>query len=340
MMPESLNRPIFATGKVRFVGDIVAAVVAETARAGRRRRRAGRRRLRPVAGRSLTPPTRWRPTRRCCSPSTARTCASAPTFPRGGRRRPARGRRRRRRGHHGEPAPRRRADGEQRHPRRARATAASRCWVSHQAPHSIHGAYAPMLGLDPAKLRVVCPWVGGGFGPKAGPYVEHLVAAAAALKLGKPGEVGRDPLRGHGLAGARPRLRDDGQARRGQPTARSSASTASVVASAGAYPALGAILPMLTQMMSVGVYEIPNVRFKATDGVDQQHHRRRLPRRRAARGDAADRACARRRRRQDRHGPGRDPPGELHPARQVPAHHDHRRATTTRASTRRPSTPR
>jgi carbon-monoxide dehydrogenase large subunit len=40
----------------------------------------------------------------------------------------------------------------------------------------------------------------------------------------------------------------------------------SVVASAGAYPGLGAILPTLTQMMAVGVYEIPNVRFK-TVGV-------------------------------------------------------------------------
>ena len=60
------------------------------------------------------------------------------------------------------------------------------CWVSHQAPHAIHGAYAPMLGLEPAQLRVVCPWVGGGFGPKAGPYVEHLATAAAALKLGRP----------------------------------------------------------------------------------------------------------------------------------------------------------
>jgi carbon-monoxide dehydrogenase large subunit len=36
-----------------------------------------------------------------------------------------------------------------------------------------------------------------------------------------------------------------------------------VVAAAGAYPIIGAILPMLTQMMSVGVYEIPNVRFDA-----------------------------------------------------------------------------
>ena len=36
-----------------------------------------------------------------------------------------------------------------------------------------------------------------------------------------------------------------------------------VIAAAGAYPAIGAILPMLTQMMSVGVYEIPKVRFDA-----------------------------------------------------------------------------
>ena len=41
----------------------------------------------------------------------------------------------------------------------------------------------------------------------------------------------------------------------------------SVVASAGAYPGIGAILPMLTQMMSVGVYEIPKVRFSGTTAM-------------------------------------------------------------------------
>src|SRR5580658_6713938 len=30
MLPETLNRPVFATERVRFVGDIVAAIVAET----------------------------------------------------------------------------------------------------------------------------------------------------------------------------------------------------------------------------------------------------------------------------------------------------------------------
>ena len=49
MLPPTLNRPPLARGVVRFVGDIVAVVVAETAGAGRRRRRSGDRRLRPAA---------------------------------------------------------------------------------------------------------------------------------------------------------------------------------------------------------------------------------------------------------------------------------------------------
>jgi carbon-monoxide dehydrogenase large subunit len=139
------------------------------------------------------------------------------------------------------------------------------CWVSHQAPHAIHGAYGPLLGIAPEKLRVVCPWVGGGFGPKAAPYVEHLIAAAAALKLDRPVKwvatrsedmvslvQGRDYVMTARL----------GVAANGKIVGLDG----SVVASAGAYPALGAILPMLTQMMSVGVYDIPRVRFK-TVGV-------------------------------------------------------------------------
>ena len=135
-------------------------------------------------------------------------------------------------------------------------------WVSHQAPNSIHEAYAPMLGLDPAQLRIVCPWVGGGFGPKAAGYVEHLIAAKAALTLGKPVKWvesrsedmvslvhGRDYV-----MTARLGVNNDGKI---------VGLDAEVTAAAGAYPAIGAILPMLTQMMSVGVYEIPKVRFDA-----------------------------------------------------------------------------
>src|SRR5205085_967884 len=101
---------------------------------------------------------------------------------------------------------------------------------------------------------------------RSAPYVEHLVTAAAALKLGQPVKWvatrsedmvslvhGRDyamTIRlGVGTDGKIVGL--DG----------------SVIASAGAYPAIGAILPLLTQMMSVGVYEIPKVRFKTVGAM-------------------------------------------------------------------------
>jgi carbon-monoxide dehydrogenase large subunit len=139
-------------------------------------------------------------------------------------------------------------------------------WVSHQAPHAIHGAYAPMLGLEPEKLRVVCPWVGGGFGPKAAGYPEHVVAAKAALALDRPVKWvesrsedmvslvhGRDYVMTGKLG-----VKNDG---------RIVGLEASVLAAGGAYPAVGAILPMLTQTMSVGVYDIPKVKFNATTVV-------------------------------------------------------------------------
>ena len=60
------------------------------------------------------------------------------------------------------------------------------CWISHQTPHAAHGAITAMLGMEAADLRVICPWVGGGFGPKAAIYPEYLVVAAACRALGAP----------------------------------------------------------------------------------------------------------------------------------------------------------
>ena len=51
MLPPVFSRPPLATERVRFVGDVVAAVVAETRAAGGRRGRVRDRRLRPAAGR-------------------------------------------------------------------------------------------------------------------------------------------------------------------------------------------------------------------------------------------------------------------------------------------------
>ncbi len=125
---------------------------------------------------------------------------------------------------------------------------------------------APILGLEPEQLRVVCPWVGGGFGPKAAVYVEYLVAAAAARALGRPVKWietrsedmvslvhGRDFVMTAKL----------GTTLDGKITGLD----AKIFASGGAYPAIGAILPMLTQMMSVGVYDVPKVHFDAMTAI-------------------------------------------------------------------------
>ncbi|MGH9116070.1 MAG: xanthine dehydrogenase family protein molybdopterin-binding subunit, partial [Acidimicrobiales bacterium] len=125
---------------------------------------------------------------------------------------------------------------------------------------------ARVLGLEPEKVRVVCPWVGGGFGPKAAMYVEYLVTAAAAMGLGRPvkwTETRSDDMLSlvHGrdyTMNAKLGLTSEGKI---------VGLDASVVASAGAYPALGAVLPMLTQLMAVGVYDIPKVRFQGTSVV-------------------------------------------------------------------------
>ena len=140
------------------------------------------------------------------------------------------------------------------------------CWISHQAPHSVQPALAAVLGLAPDVVRVVCPWVGGGFGPKAAVYIEFLVVAAAAMRLDRPVkwvETRSEDMVAlvHGrdfTMSAKLGVTNDGKI---------VGLDASIVASGGAYPVIGAVLPMLTQMMAVGVYEIPKVRFQGTTVV-------------------------------------------------------------------------
>ena len=60
-------------------------------------------------------------------------------------------------------------------------------WVSTQLPHRTREVVAAAIGLDPSRLRVVAPRVGGGFGGKTGGGLAgHAVSAAVALRLGRP----------------------------------------------------------------------------------------------------------------------------------------------------------
>jgi carbon-monoxide dehydrogenase large subunit len=59
-------------------------------------------------------------------------------------------------------------------------------WVSCQAPFRIRAEVARLLGLPEARVRVVAPDVGGGFGVKSGPYREDVLLAWLAWRLRRP----------------------------------------------------------------------------------------------------------------------------------------------------------
>ena len=60
-------------------------------------------------------------------------------------------------------------------------------WDTTQAPIAIRNGLAAMLGLSENQVRVIAPFIGGGFGPKIMMfYQEEVVVPWAALKLNRP----------------------------------------------------------------------------------------------------------------------------------------------------------
>jgi len=58
--------------------------------------------------------------------------------------------------------------------------------TSTQGPHIMRTAYTLVLGGPEAKIRVIAPDVGGGFGSKLDVYAEDVIVIALARKLGRP----------------------------------------------------------------------------------------------------------------------------------------------------------
>ncbi|RXT06414.1 xanthine dehydrogenase family protein molybdopterin-binding subunit [Ammoniphilus sp. CFH 90114] len=59
-------------------------------------------------------------------------------------------------------------------------------WCTSQNPHIHRNVYADVLGISEAKLRVISPDIGGGFGAKIGVYTEEALTAYAARDLNCP----------------------------------------------------------------------------------------------------------------------------------------------------------
>jgi aerobic carbon-monoxide dehydrogenase large subunit len=136
-------------------------------------------------------------------------------------------------------------------------------WVSNQHPFGVRDALAGALKVEKDRLRVVCPSVGGGFGAKIGLYPEYVVVAEAARRLGRPVRwVENRSESMTAMTHGRAQIQDVEVGARADGTLV--ALRAHVLADAGAYPSVGAFLPTLTREMACGVYTVPKVDFKAT----------------------------------------------------------------------------
>ncbi len=66
------------------------------------------------------------------------------------------------------------------------ATGKATIYMTSQAPHAIRTVFALVTGLPEQNIRVVSPDIGGGFGNKVPIYPGYVVATAASLLIGRP----------------------------------------------------------------------------------------------------------------------------------------------------------
>ena len=133
-------------------------------------------------------------------------------------------------------------------------------WLCTQTPHQDRDRLAASLGLEAAQVHVLAPDVGGGFGGK-GLGVEDVIVAWLARHTGRPvrwTETRSEHMVAMGHGRAQAATFTIGGDREGHVTSL----YVRLLQDAGAYPSIGAILPTLTRLMASGVYAIPRIEVR------------------------------------------------------------------------------
>jgi carbon-monoxide dehydrogenase large subunit len=135
-------------------------------------------------------------------------------------------------------------------------------WLSTQHPHLAKELLAKALGVDEEHVRVVAPHVGGAFGGKAGSTADHAAVALAARKLGRP--VKWTETRSEAMLSMQGR----GQVQYVELGTRHDGTITGlrmrVLGECGAYAGFGGALATgATYIMSQGPYVVPRLRYEA-----------------------------------------------------------------------------
>ncbi|MET0661904.1 MAG: xanthine dehydrogenase family protein molybdopterin-binding subunit, partial [Ilumatobacteraceae bacterium] len=140
-------------------------------------------------------------------------------------------------------------------------------WVSTQHAQGVRGAVAGANGVDAAYVRIITPDVGGGFGAKIGSYPEELLLGPIATRIGRPvrwRETRSESMMALGHGRAQVQHVTIGGTAEGRVTHYQ----LHAIQDSGAFVETGAILaPFMTRPMAAGVYDIANMEVRTTSVV-------------------------------------------------------------------------
>src|SRR5215211_4878360 len=138
-------------------------------------------------------------------------------------------------------------------------------WDTTQAPVVIRNGLAGMLGLSERQVRVIAPFIGGGFGPKMMMfYPEEVLVPWAALRLGRPVKWIEDRLEHFtGTTHERGQLHEAELALDAE--GRILGVRDDFLFDTGAYNPYGLTVPLNSQCTLLGCYDVPayESRFRA-----------------------------------------------------------------------------
>jgi carbon-monoxide dehydrogenase large subunit len=138
--------------------------------------------------------------------------------------------------------------------------------VPTQNPHGVRDPLAGVVGLDEERVRVVATTVGGGFGAKSGMYPEFAIVATLVRRLGRPmkwTETRSENMTAMSHGRGQIQYIELGLNRDGTFTGL----RGRIVCDGGAYPGVGSFLPYLTRSMAQGVYRIPKIEMTSKSAI-------------------------------------------------------------------------
>jgi 4-hydroxybenzoyl-CoA reductase subunit alpha len=134
-------------------------------------------------------------------------------------------------------------------------------WSATQVPHYLHRSLSEVLGIPMHRIRVIKPEVGGGFGGKSDPLPHEIVCAALAIESGRPVKVLFDRedvfFTNHGRHPTQNDVRIATDAH-----GRILAYDIEALIDGGAWSSFGTVTTYYNGVLSMGPYRVPNFRYR------------------------------------------------------------------------------